>query len=230
MIHILWCTLRPEQFKSMHTQWMQRAKNTDNIKTHVGVNWQKDIDVLSSYLKPNDRSIITETNGKIGVCLPSYLLSSSFEYDENDIIVFASDDFLAPQNWDEYLINQLAGKQGGLFVRDGYQLPDSSNMLHPAITIPIMTGGCLTALNKAIYHPAYSHMFSDCELYLNLKELNMLIDNRLTDMTTFEHHHYVTGKRQQDQADVAYSKNWAMDQINWNVRKDMTLEERLRVN
>ena len=152
------------------------------------------------------------------------------EYDENDIIVFASDDFLAPQNWDEYLINQLAGKQGGLFVRDGYQLPDSSNMLHPAITIPIMTGGCLTALNKAIYHPAYSHMFSDCELYLNLKELNMLIDNRLTDMTTFEHHHYVTGKRQQDQADVAYSKNWAMDQINWNVRKDMTLEERLRVN
>jgi len=230
MIHILWCTLRPEQFKSMHSHWMQRAKNPEGIITHVGVNWQKDIDALSAYLKPTDRSIITETNGKIGVCLPSYLLSSTFNYDENDIIVFASDDFLAPQNWDEYLISKLSGKQGGLFVRDGYQLPDSSNMLHPAITIPIMTGGCLTALNKAIYHPAYSHMFSDCELYLNLKGLNMLIDDRLTDMTTFEHHHYVTGKRQPDQADAAYNKNWAVDQAMWNNRLKMSLQDRLLVN
>jgi hypothetical protein len=208
---------------------MQRAKNPSNIKTHVGVNWDKDVQALSSYLKSTDRCIITDTQGKIGVCLPSYLLSSSFEYDENDIIVFASDDFSAPQDWDEYLINKLSGKQGGLFVRDGYQMPDSSNMLHPAITIPIMTGGCLTALNKAIYHPAYSHMFSDCELYMNVKDLGMLIDDRLADTTTFEHHHYAAGKRNPDQADAAYNKNWATDSATWDSRKNMPLQERLKV-
>ncbi len=229
MIHILWCTLRTEQFKQMHTLWIQRAKDPSNIRTHVGVNWDKDLQELSSYLKSTDRCIVTETNGKIGVCLPSYLLSSTFDYNENDIIIFASDDFSAPQNWDEYLINKFNGRQGGLFVRDGYQLPDSTNMLHPAITIPIMTGGCLTALNKAIYHPAYSHMFSDCELYMNIKDLGMLIDDRINDTTTFEHHHYAAGKRTPDQADAAYNRNWAVDSAVWDKRKNMSLQERLKV-
>ena len=229
MIHILWCTIRTEQFKQMHSLWIQNAKDASNITTHVGVNLKKDVDALSSYLKPSDRCIVTETRGKIGVCLPSYLLSSTFDYDENDIIIFASDDFSTPENWDEYLISKFNRRQGGLFVRDGYQLPDSSNMLHPAITIPIMTGGCLTALNKAIYHPAYNHMFSDCELYMNIKDLGMLIDDRIDDETTFEHHHYVTGKRAPDEADAAYNRNWVVDSAVWDKRKNMSLEERLKV-
>jgi len=39
---------------------------------------------------------------------------------------------LPPQNWDQYLIDKLKDKEGGLIVRDGYQLPDSSNMAFPA--------------------------------------------------------------------------------------------------
>ncbi len=227
MIHILWCTLRPQQFKQMHSVWMQRAKNRDNIITHVGVNWTKDVESISPYLNNRDSCIVTETNGQIGVCLPSYLLSSSFDYNDNDIIIFASDDFMAPQDWDEYLINKLHEKQGGLFVRDGYQLPDSSNMQHPAITIPIMTGGCLNSLNKIIYHPAYNHMYSDCELYLNLKELNLLIDDRIVDNTTFEHHHYAAGKRNSDNADKAYNLKWREDELTWNKRKSMSVEKRI---
>ena len=233
MIHLLWCTIRPETFTQMHPYWKGRAKDPKNIKTHVAVNYKQHEDYISEYLKLQnfDYRTLLVTTDKIGVCYPSYQLSSTTEGKNDDIIVFASDDFLPPQNWDEYLINKLNGKGDVcLMVRDGYQLPDSSNMLHPAITIPIMTYGCLKKLNMIIYHPAYSHMFSDCELYNTVKDLNMLYDDRMNDNTIFEHLHYAAGKRKADSADQAYNAKWKEDEITWNQRKLMPVEKRILVN
>ena len=233
MIHILWCTLRPSQFINMHQEWMRRAENPENIQTYVAVNWEQHANELRDYLKKN--YLITLNTNRIGVCYPSYQLSSNLgvnmgQCKDDDIVVFASDDFMAPQGWDTYHIDKLKGRTSALFVRDGYQLPDSSNMLHPAITIPIMTYDCLLKINRAIYHPSYNHMFSDCELYLTLKDLGLLYDDRLNDETTFEHHHYAAGKRQPDQADQAYNNKWKEDEITWNKRKDMSVEERILVS
>lgn len=233
MIHILWCTLRPDQFKIMHSAWIRRADNPNNIQTYVAVNWKEHADMLREYLKKN--YLITLNTNKVGVCYPSYQLSSNLGIKmgtskDDDIVVFASDDFMAPQGWDTYLINKLKDKGDvGLMVRDGYQLPDSSNMLHPAITIPIMTYGCLKKLNMIIYHPIYSHMFSDCELYNNLKEMNLLYDDRLSDETIFEHLHHASGKRKLDRADQAYNTNWASDELTWRKRKTMNVEERIKI-
>ena len=217
----------------MHQEWMRRAENPENIQTYVAVNWEQHANELRDYLKKN--YLITLNTNRIGVCYPSYQLSSNLgvnmgQCKDDDIVVFASDDFMAPQGWDTYLIDKLKGRTSALFVRDGYQLPDSSNMLHPAITIPIMTYDCLLKINRAIYHPSYNHMFSDCELYLTLKDLGLLYDDRLNDETTFEHHHYAAGKRQPDQADQAYNNKWKEDEITWNKRKDMSVEERILVS
>ncbi len=233
MVHILWCTLRPAQFQQMHTEWIKRADNPQNIQTYVAVNWQKDADQLKEYLKSN--FLVTLNTNRIGVCYPSYQLSSKLgdgmgTVNNDDIVIFASDDFMAPQSWDTYLINKLENKGDvSLMVRDGYQLPDSSNMLHPCITIPIMTYGCLLKLNRTIYHPAYNHMFSDCELYNNLKDLNLLYDDRLSDDTTFEHLHYAAGKRNADGADQAYNAKWKDDELTWSQRKMISVEERIKV-
>lgn len=232
MIHILWCTLRPAQFMNMHKEWMKRADNPEMIQTYVAVNWEQHANELREYLKKN--YLITLNTNKIGVCYPSYQLSSNLgvkmgECKDDDIVIFASDDFLAPQGWDTYLVNKLSGKTAALFVRDGYQAVDSSNMLHPAITIPIMTYDCLLKINRAIYHPSYNHMFSDCELYLTLKDLDLIYDDRINDETTFEHLHYAAGKRNMDQADQAYNNKWKEDEINWNKRKEMSVEERILV-
>ncbi len=232
MIHILWCTLRPQQFKEMHSEWIRRSDNPENIQTYVAVNWQQHADELKEYLKKN--YLVTLNINKIGVCYPGYQLTSNLgvnmgQCKDDDIVIFASDDFIAPQGWDTYLMNKLEGKGDvGLMVRDGYQLPDSSNMLHPAITIPIMTWGCLRKMNGIIYHPAYSHMFSDCELYNTLKDLGMLYDDRLNDETIFEHLHYAAGKRNADDADKAYNNKWKDDEITWNQRKMMPVEERIK--
>ena len=233
MIHILWCTIRPSQFKNAHQEWIKRADNPQNIKTYVAVNWQEHANEIRDYLK--DDFIITLNTNRIGVCYPSHQLSSNLgvrmgKCEDSDIVVFASDDFMAPQSWDTYLINKLKDKGDvSLMVRDGYQLPDSSNMLHPAITIPIMTYGCLKKLNMIIYNPIYNHMFSDCELYINLKDLDLLFDDRLNDETIFEHHHYAAGKRNPDQADQSYNLKWKDDELTWNKRKVMNVEERIKL-
>ena len=72
-------------------------------------------------------------------------------------------------------------------------------------------------------------MFSDCELYDNLKDLNLLYDDRMNDNTIFEHLHYAAGKRNADQADRAYNSKWSEDDLMWQKRKIMTIEERLLV-
>ena len=233
MIHILWCTLRPVQFQQAHTEWIKRADNPENIQTYVAVNWKEHADQLREYLNKN--YLITVNTNKIGVCFPSYELSSKLGIkmgvaNDNDIVIFASDDFMAPQGWDTYLTSKLNGKGDvGLMVRDGYQLPDSSNMLHAAITIPIMTYGCLKKLNMTIYHPVYNHMFSDCELYNNLKDLGLLYDDRINDTTIFEHLHHAAGKRNADGADQAYNAKWKDDEITWNKRKLLPVEERIKI-
>ena len=229
MIHLLWCTIRPETFKQIHPYWIGRSKNPENIKTHIAVNFEQHSNIIKEFLNTSKDKyrIITVNTDKIGVCYPSYQLSSTTEGQSGDIVVFASDDFMPPQNWDEYLIHKLENKEGGLMVRDGYQLPDSSNMLHPAVTLPIMTWGCFEKMNKTIYNPAYTHMFSDCELYINLKEMNLLIDDRMTDTTVFEHLHYAAGKRNADGADQAYNNKWKEDELIWNNRKLLPVLERI---
>jgi len=227
MIHLLWCTIRPQVFINTYTYWMRLSENSNNIKTYVCVNTIEDSNIIKQ--KYPDISItVSDKPNRIGVTYPSYLLSSKLEGEKNDIVVFASDDFLPPNNWDTYLVKKLENKEGALIVRDGYQLPDFSNMLHPSITIPIMTYSCLEKLNKILYNPNYNHMFSDSELYLNLKDLNLIIDDRTNDLTTFEHHHHASGKRNADAADSAYYNKWKDDEVVWNVRKNLPVHERLK--
>ena len=119
MIHILWCTLRTAQFQHAHTEWIKRADNPENIQTYVAVNWKEHADQLREYLKKN--YIITVNTNKIGVCYPGYQLTSNLgikmgQCKDDDIVVFASDDFMAPQGWDTYLINKLSGRDDALFV------------------------------------------------------------------------------------------------------------------
>lgn len=231
-IHLLWCTVRTSNFPNVHKIWFDRTKQKENVKCHVLVSTQNEATFLKQYFDAikQDNRIEVYQPPYPGVCLPSYKLSSTLEFKSDDIIVFASDDFTPPKDWDLYLKSKLENKNGVLFVRDGYQLPDSSNMLYPAITIPILTGKALRDMNSTIYHPCYSHMFSDCELYLTSKELGLLIDDRLSDSTEFTHHHYAAGKRNADKYDQSYNQNWQKDESTWKQRKDMPVEKRILVS
>ena len=233
-IYLLWPTVRPAVFRSAHTEWRKRARHPDHLKTLVAVNTQIDANELPGY------NVFICNVPHIGVCYPAFHLTSllrdkqrDWSIKDKDIVILASDDFLPPQHWDDYIRAKLEGRNpAALFVRDGYQIPDPARWHQtPYISLPIMTFGCLRMINYIIYHPDYIHMEADVELYENLLELGLLIDERLKDSCTFEHGHFVRGMRERDEWDNAWRTGvtWRHGHDTYNRRKKLSLQERLQL-
>jgi len=230
MIHLLWCTIRPEVFLSSFKTWMDKSSKNETIKTYVCVNTQTQKDSILKTL-PSLDVVITDRPDRIGVAYPSYYLSSRVEGNSDDVVIFASDDFLPPNNWDKYISEKLKGREGCLMVNDGYQALDFSNMAEPVFSIPIMTYSALLKMNKIIYNPAYNHLCSDAEHYLNAEQLKLIIDERLQDKDfVFEHFHWSNGKRNPDQNDQNYYNKFEDDKHKWEIRRKLSLNERLQVS
>jgi hypothetical protein len=230
MIHLLWCTIRPKVFINSYKEWIKRSKNQSQIDISVCVNTYEQKKELNSVF-PEMNVSVTDKPDRIGVAYPSYFLSSRLNLNDDDIVVFASDDFIPPPNWDTYIIDKLTGRTGCLMVNDGYQAIDFSNMAEPVFSIPIMTYSALLKLNKIIYNPVYNHLCSDAELYLNAKELGLIIDERKNiSEWVFEHHHWSNGKRSADGNDQNYYSKFESDKKVWELRKNLPLNERLVVS
>ncbi|MCX8130426.1 MAG: hypothetical protein N3I35_10040 [Clostridia bacterium] len=228
MIHILWCTIRPQTFMQTHSDWMAKCSCTENVKTMVALNTEEHAAIIRPYGEKYSLETIIVGDERIGMAYPAYCLSSRLKADDMDVVVLASDDIFPPEAWDEYLINKFADFSGCLYVRDGYQ-ENIKNKGLPSITIPIMTYNCLKELNHVIYHPEYRQLFCDSELYINLKEKGLLKDDRESDMTTFEHRHYLVNKRDADIYDSVFGSYWNRDAAVFKRRMCLSLEDRLKV-
>jgi len=209
---------------------MDKSSKNETIKTYVCVNTQTQKDSILKSL-PSLDVVITDKPDRIGVAYPSYYLSSRVEGNSDDVVIFASDDFLPPNNWDKYISEKLKGREGCLMVNDGYQALDFSNMAEPVFSIPIMTYSALLKMNKIIYNPVYNHLCSDAEHYLNAEQLKLIIDERLQDKDfVFEHFHWSNGKRNPDQNDQNYYSKFENDKHKWEIRRKLSLNERLQVS
>jgi hypothetical protein len=226
MIYILWATVRPKMFYDTWNDWKSKC-NVDNVFLKVAVCNDADKKQIDDYnIKHCD--VFVADKGVKGVVYPSYYLTSHLNVGDDDIVILASDDFFAPENWDLYLYEQFKDFDGCLFVNDGYQDPYEINH-RTSVNIPIMTFKCLKTLNKAMYHPSYIHMFGDTELYFNVRDLGLLKDNRVNDDTLFEHRHFVRDKRLKDTHDEEYNKSWDLDHENYINRMKLDVLERIKL-
>lgn len=219
-IILLWATIRPEMFKKTHSVWMENSSGNNAIITRVAVDTQKQANELNGY------DVIFTNNTVPGVCYPCYCLSSTLKTNTQDIVIYASDDFFPPKNWDEFVIAQFAGKsESVLVVNDGIQKYPNN-----VITIPIMNYGALKKLNHTIYHPAYTHMHCDVELFDLCNRMGILNDIRNTNPTIFEHRHHVNKKRKLDVHDTNLNSTYATGLEQYNTRKNKSISELISVD
>ena len=216
MIHILWPTARIDVFTKTHQHWLDTASNVSKITTHVGLDADIDKTTIADEIK------VVRYNGQShGVAKVAYYMSSKLVADDSDIVILASDDMFSPINWDTWICENLT-TPGALLVNDGYQFGG-------CVTLPIMTFSCLKMLNRIIYHPSYSHQYSDAELYDILCEMRLLRDMRAPCHPIFEHRHWACGKRQHDSVDVAACSAGGADNDNYLRRRRMPLQCKLSV-
>lgn len=224
--HILWSTIRPEVFNEVYTEWMSKADETHKIIPHILVESEEDKEKITAV--PKD-SIIVHPSKVKGVAYPSYVLSSGLKnknVNDSDIVIFASDDFHPMDSWDTALYKEFTIFDGGLVVND-MNGPQNKDI----VTIPIMTYSALKKMNHVIYHPAYNHCWSDNELHLNLRELNIFKDISTTKPEIyFEHRHFVNAKRERDRSDEHNALTNFTGNNLWRLRKELPLEKRLEVD
>ena len=216
-----------------YDHWVKNHTSSEKFHTHVAVNnepQKQKVEQLSG--RPNCQNAWAKSGfsnfnayvsgNKKGVTNACHFLThlESVDGPDKDIVILASDDFYAPKGWDTWLLKTFSKSIEAIRVNDGYTPLDN-------ITIPIMTMGCLKAINRIIYHTSYTHSYSDTELFYNLKELGFLTD-KWKDSPVFEHKNWANNKRKMDEVDKDLRGALLQkDSDNWQSRSRMPAEKRM---
>lgn len=222
--YFLWGTIRPDFAKITHAEWIAKCSDPSNVFTKFAVKTLEQKQQIDSFNLQNCDVIIVDD--RTGYNNAVTVAGRQLECNDDDIILYLSDDFTPPDKWDVYINKKFENWNDALFLHDGYQQVVKDGML--CITLGCMTFSCLKKLNKILFHPDYIHFFSDNEAFINLKELGLLKDDRDIDNVVFQHNHYVTGRRKQDEHDLNNYASWEIDKATSIRRLNMPIEERLK--
>lgn len=222
MIYLISATIRPEEYKKTEKIWREKSYNDADIVSKVIVDTPEHEKILSSHY---DCDVYGIKAGGITKPLTQLTRDMVNWVEDDDIIIVLSDDFYPPKHWDKYLREFFNKNLGALSVKiDG--LNDGSR--DDIISIPILDGYTLKSLNGYVYHPAYNHLYSDNELYDNLKYLNLLHIDTDPSSPKFKHAHWTTGDRSKD----VHDKNTHMyvneDKKLYFKRKKMNFTDRVK--
>jgi hypothetical protein len=118
-----------------------------------------------------------------------------------DILVYFSDDFDCPQNWDDELVKSFQGVETPRLIKvDDCLQPFDVKVL----TIPIMNRQLYEKLGY-FWHPGYKSMFVDEDLYWTCFTNGWMI---MKPALKFPHEHWVNGKAPVDETYKNSEKNW----------------------
>lgn len=253
MIHVIWPTVRHAAAAKMAMLWYERQADKGGVDYWFGVNCSKGVNpyaalfeqdqfdlALDEFKALRDFGRSTKTGRGILMCsdqpkdrkgctwtatkLSREIMSREKELHTNDMIVLASDDWEAPERWDEHINSFRETENVAIILNDGYA-PDTN-----IIGLPVLTFHGLRALNGIIYNPVYRHMFSDQELYDIAREIGPCANLRGTGSPGFHHQHWsFNSARERDQHDANNTANWEADKATYYARASLSIEEKLKL-
>lgn len=233
---VLWPTIRPGAAAGRVCEWATNAANPERTVFVFGCddfNTAMLTHEATGRLRAANRVpavfarqvlICPGNPGGVAWCATKLTRWALDRVEDEDLVVLASDDFGCMPGWDATLMRTMRGVDN-VAVRDGYHADHT-----PLLTIPILGGAALRALNGIVYHPTYRHMFSDNEAWLNAQQAGQLRNLRATHQAlVFKHHHYIVSERSRDAHDDRANSWWSKDEATWKARQHLPLQERLRL-
>jgi len=151
----------------------------------------------------NGDAITVINNNKSVVEATNYAAKKS----SGDIIVYLSDDFDCPVNWDKLILEELEiqgsfseiPKMWCMKIDDGLQ-----KFSVDIITMPIMSRELYLRLTY-FFHPEYKSMYVDRDLFHTCKNNGWLIN---APYLVFTHNHYSVGRSKLDQTYKESEAHW----------------------
>lgn len=210
---------RAAQAQETRDNWLRKSSKQHQIEHILGIDSDDpqaqqyrllfDNDPQTMLVAADTRTVVEATNNIAG-------------YADGSILVYLSDDFACPRNWDQLIINSVKRLVPGIQVMVSEMPPwllKVNDMLQPigkdVLTIPIMS---TTLYHKLGYfwHPEYRSMFVDQDLFYTVKNMGHLYAD---ESLKFEHMHCSAGKSKNDETYQRSSANWDQGQKLYHRRK-----------
>jgi len=195
---------RAEKAKQTLNNWMLKSSGGNEIEHILSIDSDdKELLIYTALfdskmiIGPND-SVVSATN-------------KAAEIATGDILIYLSDDFDCPKDWDKLIVDKNLEGEWLLKVDDGLQ-----RFYVGIVTIPIMSKSLYSRLGY-FWHPSYKSQFVDRDLYYTVYSMGYLIS---APDITFQHNHYSNGKAEKD---ATYERNDA----NWETGKAIFAQRRL---
>ncbi len=229
MVYIFWPTVRPQMAADRALKWIERSARgllSNDFQFIFCVEQDADKTPLRK-LKETfpDVTIFSCNSPQTGAAYPATVLTQHFVGADDDIVILGSDDWepAKERKWDEVVRTYFEQNKEGCLLDDGYRV--GTNI----VGLPIVSGRLLRKLNGILYNPHYKHFFSDQELHDILREMGELGDRRTSQISLFRHNHHSFGLRPKDSVDVGVHKNWHNDKLMYDVRKCLSMAEKLKL-
>lgn len=198
---------RPEKAKATYDYWISKSSSQVEIEHILSLDFSdplsKEYDVFLStsiVLYSHNTCVVEATN-------------IAAKQATGDILIYLSDDFKCPNNWDLLILDKIQSNKPQLLKVD-----DCLQKFEVAVlTIPIMNRKLYETLSY-FWHPDFKSMFCDEHLYWITKNNGWLyLDPELK----FPHEHPCNGKSENDETYKRSAANWDQGKATFAKHKEL---------